>query len=45
MDDGYDGVIYEHPTGKKEYVVFGSEQLKSAIGNKGTYDASGKLTE
>jgi hypothetical protein len=39
----YDGVIVEEATrGQRgpvlEYVVFGSEQIKSAIGNRGTFD-------
>lgn len=40
-DQGYDGIIFEGtakigPT--REYVVFRPEQIKSAIGNRGTYD-------
>jgi hypothetical protein len=41
MDDGYDGVITRDIANGEipaEYVVFDSTQLKSAIGNKGTYD-------
>jgi hypothetical protein len=41
MDDGYDGVITRdifNGQSPAEYVVFDSTQLKSAIGNIGTYD-------
>jgi hypothetical protein len=41
MDDGFDGVITRDIANGEipaEYVVFDSTQLKSAIGNKGTYD-------
>jgi hypothetical protein len=35
--DGYDGIIY---AGGVELVVFSSDQIKSAIGNRGTFDAT-----
>lgn len=39
---GFDGVIYErfspYGNGYKEYVAFNPEQIKSAIGNVGTFD-------
>jgi hypothetical protein len=35
---GYDGIIGIGPTGQKQYVVFESTQVKSAIGNRGTFD-------
>lgn len=35
---GFDGVIYTDPFGSKEYVAFKSEQIKSATGNRGTFD-------
>jgi hypothetical protein len=35
---GYDGAILTMPGGYKEYVVFKGTQIKSAIGNRGTYD-------
>ena len=39
---GYDGVIYErfspYGNGYKEYVAFNPGQIKSAIGNRGTFD-------
>lgn len=34
---GYDGVMVEHPEGL-EIVAFRSEQIKSATGNRGTFD-------
>lgn len=36
---GFDGIIFEHP-GKagKEFVAFRPEQIKSAVGNRGTFD-------
>jgi len=38
---GHDGVIYEGPiSGSTEYVVFDPENVKSAIGNRGTFDRS-----
>jgi hypothetical protein len=37
---GYDGVSYEDPFGGMEYVAFEPTQIKSAIANKGTYDAA-----
>jgi hypothetical protein len=43
--DGHDGIIFtfteENPVGDaplREYVVFNPEQIKSAIGNRGTFD-------
>lgn len=36
--EGYDGVIISHGAGVKEYVAFSPEQIKSAIGNRGTFD-------
>ena len=35
--EGYDGVIYDYK-GSKEYVAFDPRQIKSAIGNRGTFD-------
>jgi len=38
---GHDGVIYEGPIkGSTEYVVFDPENVKSATGNRGTFDTS-----
>ena len=34
---GYDGVILDFPSGK-EYVAFDANQVKSATGNRGTFD-------
>lgn len=47
---GYDGVIWEQPSGAKEYVIFNSKQVKSAVGNKGLYstitnDITGSVSE
>ena len=36
---GYDGVIGTTPNGQKQYVAFKPEQIKSATGNRGTFDA------
>lgn len=37
---GYDGIVIDHPNGGgREYVVFNPEQVKSATGNRGTFDA------
>ena len=36
---GYDGVIGTTPNGEKQYVAFSPEQIKSATGNRGTFDA------
>jgi hypothetical protein len=36
---GHDGIIGNR-NGKPEYVVFDNKQLKSAIGNRGTYDTN-----
>lgn len=33
----HDGIIWKHPAGN-EYVVFDQQQIKSAIGNQGTFD-------
>ena len=38
-DMGHDGVIWKHKSGD-EYLVFEPTQIKSAIGNKGTFDPS-----
>lgn len=35
---GYDGVVYVDPFGGKEIVAFDPRQIKSAIGNRGTFD-------
>ena len=35
---GYDGVIKDFGDGRKHYVAWFPEQIKSAIGNRGTYD-------
>lgn len=35
---GFDGVIAHRSDGTKEYVAFKPEQVKSATGNKGTFD-------
>jgi hypothetical protein len=35
---GFDGIIAHRPDGSKEYVAFKPEQIKSAIGNQGTFD-------
>lgn len=35
---GYDGVIWSGVAGNKEIVVFDPSQVKSAIGNRGTYE-------
>ena len=37
-DAGYDGYIIEHRNGTKHFVAFRPEQIKSAIGNRGTFD-------
>ncbi len=43
---GHDGVIYEGPIkGMTEYVVFDPENVKSAIGNRGTFDTSTDFTD
>lgn len=39
MDMGYDGVIIDHGKDGKEFVVFSPEQIKSALGNQGTFDS------
>ena len=35
---GYDGVIYTDEFGSKEYVAYEPTQIKSAVGNRGTFD-------
>lgn len=35
---GFDGIIAHRPDGTKEYVAFKPEQVKSAVGNRGTFD-------
>ena len=35
---GYDGIIYKYKNGGKEIVVFDPRQIKSATGNRGTFD-------
>ena len=35
---GYDGVIIKNKTGNTHYVAFYPEQIKSALGNRGTFD-------
>ena len=47
QDQGYDGLILENWTGdgppaQNVYVAFEPEQIKSAIGNRGTYDIMNK---
>jgi len=40
-EDGFDGIVYTNDVedkGKKSYIVFDSENVKSATGNIGTYD-------
>lgn len=40
-DLGYDGIVYQNEVedaGQDSYVVFNPEQIKSAVGNRGTYD-------
>ncbi len=37
-NSGFDGIIAHRPDGSKEYVAFKPEQVKSAIGNQGTFD-------
>lgn len=37
---GYDGVIATYKDGSKEYVAFHPEQIKSAVNNIGTFDAT-----
>lgn len=46
QDRGYDGIIWKHPGGQHIYLVFEPQQVKSALGNRGTYDPrSTKFTE
>lgn len=40
MSLGYDGLVVESGGKEVTYVAFQSEQIKSAIGNSGTFDAS-----
>lgn len=37
-DAGHDGVILDFGRGRSEYTAFRPEQIKSATGNRGTYD-------
>jgi hypothetical protein len=37
---GYDGVVKDFGNGEKHYVAWFPHQIKSAIGNRGTYDTS-----
>lgn len=37
---GHDGIIFKSDTGNNEYVVFTSNQAKSATGNNGNFDAA-----
>ena len=37
-NSGFDGIIAHRPDGSKEIVAFKPEQVKSAIGNQGTFD-------
>lgn len=39
-DAGYDGAILKSPSGNDEYVAFRPEQIKSAVGNNGSFDSS-----
>jgi hypothetical protein len=42
---GYDGVVKDFGNGEKHYVAWFPHQIKSAIGNRGTYDTnSDKIT-
>jgi hypothetical protein len=42
QNKGYDGITYENDFegGGTSYIAFSSEQIKSATGNRGTFDAS-----
>jgi len=43
--NGYDGIIYQNQyedIGKDSYIVFSPKQIKSAIGNKGTFSTTSK---
>lgn len=40
--DGYDGVVHQSNSGLTEYVAFEPEQIKSATGNRGTFDPASK---
>lgn len=43
---GYDGVVVEFGRGRREWMVFAPEQIKSATGNRGTFDPKSKnITE
>lgn len=37
--DGFDGLIATRPDGSKEFVVFDPTQIKSAIGNTGSFNS------
>jgi hypothetical protein len=37
-DAGYDGYVIEQRSGARHFVAFRPEQIKSAIGNRGTFD-------
>lgn len=42
-EKGYDGIVYKNvveDAGKDSYIVFDPVQIKSAIGNRGTFDAT-----
>lgn len=38
LSRGHDGIILTFDNGDKEYLAFNPEQVKSAIGNRGTFD-------
>ena len=38
LEMGHDGIIATYPDGSAEYVAFFPEQIKSATGNRGTFD-------
>jgi hypothetical protein len=35
---GHDGIVFDHKGVGREFIVFRPEQIKSAIGNRGTFD-------
>ena len=39
LKNGYDGLIYDFKGLPKEYIALKPEQIKSATGNRGTFDA------
>ncbi len=39
-EQGYDGIVIKNRQGVAEYVAFRPEQIKSAVGNRGTFDPS-----